>query len=200
MRKGAVLALFVLLAAACTDGDSETGPTTSTSRPAPTTASVTTATTTAATSTTTTTATSSTTTTTEEATTTTTSTTVAPGPGLALRGDGIGPLRFGAQPDDAVEFLTAIFGQPQSDETSGDCRTVRWGGALALDFTDEFVWWSYGPGDPFGLRAEGVGPGTSMIEVEAGQTDTMTTEGGDLLITFGDASVSSLSAGSGCAS
>ncbi len=77
----------------------------------------------------------------------TTTTAEADAPAIALRGDGLGVVGFGASPEDAVTAVSAELGEPTVDtgwESSfssyGTCpgeqiRGVEWGG-LVLLFTD----------------------------------------------------------------
>src|SRR3546814_799928 len=105
------------------------------------------------------------TTTTVDATTTSTTTaevttTTAPGDddsaAIALRGDGLGVVSLGSEPDAAVSAVTAALGDPSLDTgwessfgTYGTCpgtevRAVEWGG-LVLLFTDGPTDFGYTP-------------------------------------------------------
>jgi len=84
---------------------------------------------------------------------------------LVLRADSLGDIRFGVEPDAAIEYVTALLGDPTSDtgwidsfSEFGTCpgtevRGVHWGDLLLL-FGDEsdfdsgvrhFYQWQYGP-------------------------------------------------------
>jgi hypothetical protein len=77
----------------------------------------------------------------------TSTTSLAPTAPVALRGDGLGVVAFGASVDDALAAIGSRLGPPDDDRTaSGDrpdglgddtttVRTVRWG-ALAVTFLD----------------------------------------------------------------
>ena len=109
--------------------------------------------------------------------------------GLVLLGDGLGPLRFGATPETAIEFLNASLGTPMADSgwtdsfsVYGTCpgtevRGVEWPGFLALfgdaddgysDGERHFMSWTagwFGP-DPFGMSTEvGLAIGDSRDEI-----------------------------------
>jgi len=178
-----------LLAAACSGGHEGTagtlfgqGTTTSeatttvietTTTVSPTTTSATT-TTSKTTSSTSTTATTSTTSTTAAPTTTT----QVPGAKVPLRFDGLGDLRFGVDPEDAISYLSNILGPPTADSkwvTAGEigcqgtqARTVFFDD-LRLTFGDQsdvssgrrhFFAWSFGP--PAGLAPRPAGMATEL--------------------------------------
>ena len=156
------LALTVALAVvlpACSDDDPETAPSTSsTTAPA-------------------------------ETTTSGPTTTAAPEPepsALALRGDGLGVVEFGAAPDDAVAAVAAELGDPAQDtgwepsfSSYGTCpgeqiRGVEWGG-LVLLFTDgdtaegtgeHFFTWRVNGAPPAVATATGLGFGATAADAE----------------------------------
>ena len=127
----------------------------------------------------------------------TTTTTEAAIPGLVLRADGIGSLRFGATPDETIALASAALGPPIADSgwidafsVYGTCpppvvRGVEWGGAdgrfgFVLLFTraatshrpeggEHFFGYYYLEGNnPFGLGTpEGVFIGTTVAEAAA---------------------------------
>ena len=101
---------------------------------------------------------------------------------LVLRADSLGDIRFGVEPDAAIEYVTALLGDPTSDtdwidsiSEFGTCpgtevRGVRWGDLLLL-FGDEsdvdsgvrhFFQWQYGPTDDVTVDAvaDPLGPAT----------------------------------------
>ena len=187
-----------MLGAACTAGHEGTngtlfgqGTTTSTTAVSTTTTIVETTTTmapttTSSTSTTSTSTTSTSTTSTTEAPTTTTE---LPGAKVPLRFDGLGDLRFGVAPEDAITYLSGILGNPTADSKwvaadqigceGSEARTVFWDD-LRLTFGDEsdistgrrhFFTWSFGPPaglgpKPAGLATQlGVTVGTSVADI-----------------------------------
>lgn len=97
-----------------------------------------------------------------------TTTTVTATPEIVLRGDGLGVVELGADPDEAVAAVTDALGEPSVDtgwepsfSTYGTCpgeniRGVEWG-ALVLLFTDGET--SYGDGRHlFSWRLTGAPP------------------------------------------
>ena len=137
-------------------------------------------------STSTTSTTSTTTTSTTEAPTTTTE---LPGASVPLRFDGLGDLRFGVDPEDAISYLSGILGNPTADSkwvNAGDigcegdqARTVFFDD-LRLTFGDEsdistgrrhFFTWSFGPPAGFAPKPEGLATqqgvtiGTSVADI-----------------------------------
>lgn len=153
---------------------SSTAATTSSTLLAPPTTTTIPETTTTSTTTTSSTTTSTTTTTTSS----TTTTTIDPGPdlsGLLLLGDGIGPLRFGAEADGVVDYLSSFLGAPTHDTgwvdpfeiglcPGTELRLVSWG-VLTITLGDEsdfasgrrhFVAYSYGIDGEIGLEPQGL--------------------------------------------
>ena len=191
------IAAASVLAAACSAGHEGTNGTlfgqgTTTSTAVPTTTTIVETTTTSApttTSSTTTTSTSTTSTSTTSTTEAPTTTTAPPGAAVPLRFDGLGDLRFGVAPEDAITYLSGILGNPTADSkwvNAGDigcegseARTVFWDD-LRLTFGDEsdistgrrhFFTWSFGPPaglgpKPIGLATQlGVTIGTSVADI-----------------------------------
>lgn len=134
----------------------------------------------------------------------TTTTVVNPVKELVLRRDGIGDVRFGVDPEAAVNYIKRRLGEPTADSgyvdsfsEFGSCpgarvRGVRWGDLLLL-FGDEstvaegrlhFFSWTYGPAAssspvPAGLVAEGdisLGSTVAAITKAFPQTDVFTDE------------------------
>jgi hypothetical protein len=113
--------------------------------------------------------------------------TTAPGPSdLALRGDGLGVVQFGAAPDDAVAAVVAELGDPAHDtgwepsfSSYGTCpgeriRGVEWGG-LVLLFTDgdtaegsgeHFFTWRVDGAPPAVATSSGLGWGATAQDAE----------------------------------
>ena len=181
-------AAMTMLAASCSAGHEGSegtlfgqGTTTSTVGPTSTTA-VETTTTPLPTTTSPTTTSTSTTSTTEAPTTSTTeaptTTTELPGASVPLRFDGLGDLRFGVTPEDAISYLTGILGNPTADSNwvnaaaigceGSEARTVFFDD-LRLTFGDEsdispgrrhFFTWSFGP--PAGLAPKPEGMATQL--------------------------------------
>ena len=173
-----------MLASACSAGHEGTngtlfgqGTTTSTALPTTTTTIVETTTTVAPTTTTSTT-TSTTSTTTTSTTEAPTTTTELPGASVPLRFDGLGDLRFGVAPEDAITYLSGILGPPTADSLwvnaadigcqGSEARTVFFDD-LRLTFGDEsdistgrrhFFTWSFGP--PAGLAPKPPGMATQF--------------------------------------
>lgn len=138
--------------------------------------------------------------TTTTSTTTTSTTTTEPGPttttepafveALVLGPDGLGPVRFGADPNGAIDYLVSFLGSPTADTgwvasdqfavcPGDEVRRIEWG-ILQLEFGDVSSFavgrlhvyaWNYGLSgqlgeDPVGLRtAEGIGLGSTVAEV-----------------------------------
>jgi hypothetical protein len=111
---------------------------------------------------------------------------------LVLRADSLGDIRFGVDPDAAIDYVTAFLGTPESDtgwidaySEFGSCpgtevRGVRWGDLLLL-FGDEsdfdsgvrhFFQWQYGPTeddvvDPLGPATDGgVTIGSTVSDID----------------------------------
>lgn len=111
---------------------------------------------------------------------------------LVLRADSLGDVRFGVEPDAAIEYVTALLGDPTSDtgwidsvSDFGTCpgtevRGVRWGD-LSLLFGDEsdfdsgvrhFYQWQYGPidedvADPLGPATDGgISIGSTVADID----------------------------------
>lgn len=152
------------------------------------------------TTTTTTTVPPTTTSTTTTSTTTPTTTTTEPGPttttepafveALVLGPDGLGSVRFGADPNGAIDYIVSFLGSPTADTgwvasddfalcPGDEVRRIEWG-VLQLEFGDVSVFavdrlhvyaWHYGLSgqlgeDPVGLRTpEGIGLGSTLAEV-----------------------------------
>lgn len=141
--------------------------------------------------------TSSTTTTSTTSTTTTTTTTTTTIPAFVLESDGVGGVKFGAQPDEAIAYVTGFLGPHKGDSgwvdafsKYGTCpppevRGVEWGGAegwfgFVLLFTkaatahlpeggEHFFSYYYLDGtDPEGLAtADAIFIGSSMADLQA---------------------------------
>lgn len=111
---------------------------------------------------------------------------------LVLRADSLGDIRFGVEPDAAIEYVTALLGDPTSDtgwidsfSDFGACpgtevRGVGWGDLLLL-FGDEsevdsgvrhFFQWQYGPteddaADPLGPATDGgITMGSTVADID----------------------------------
>lgn len=115
---------------------------------------------------------------------------------LVLRADSLGDIRFGVEPDAAIEYVTALLGEPTSDtgwidavSEFGTCpgtevRGVSWGD-LRLLFGDEsdfdagvrhFYQWQYGPtgdvtadevADPLGPATDGdISIGSTVADID----------------------------------
>jgi hypothetical protein len=195
VRIGAVAAAGCLLLAACSDDDAppmttiavtsvpSTASTPSTTRVPSTTVAPTTSPTTVAPTTTA----------------APTTTTVPAAAELTLRADGLGAVRFGADPDAVVDYVSSILGAPTTDSQwvpafgqFGSCpgtevRGVTWRD-LTLMFGDEstvasgrrhFFAYAYGPAfgqsiDPAGMRTDdGIGIGSTVAQLRAAHPDVV---------------------------
>ena len=120
-----------------------------------------------------------------------TTTTVPPGSLLALRSDGVGDARFGARPDDVINYVTKVIGPQTSDSGWVDAPTrrcpgtvvrfVAWGD-LNLYFSDSsqvspaskaFFSWALGPANgtsivPAGMKTlDGIGIGSTVAQLRS---------------------------------
>ena len=125
-----------------------------------------------------------------ETTTTGSTTTTEPAPSaIALRGDGLGVVELGADPEEAIEAVTAELGEPFKDTgwtdgpgAFGACpvdriRGVQWGesGGLVLLFADgetdhgsgeHLFTWQVTDAPPPIATAEGLGYGATAADAE----------------------------------
>ena len=128
---------------------------------------------------------------------------------LELGTTGLGAAAFGADPEGIIGFVSSFLGGPTADTgyvdpfEFGACpgtqaRRVSWG-SLTLEFGDasnvavdrlHFYAYQYGNGSPDGLAegsplgletAEGIGYGSSVIDVVRTYPDTMFLEGDDFI-------------------
>ena len=108
---------------------------------------------------------------------------------MPLRFDGLGDLRFGVDPEDAITYLSNILGKPTADSKwvnaadigckGSEARTVFWDD-LRLTFGDEsdistgrrhFFAWSFGPPAGFAPKPAGMATllgvtiGTSVADI-----------------------------------
>ncbi|QRN80878.1 MAG: hypothetical protein JK586_04970 [Nocardiopsis sp. BM-2018] len=195
----------VVLVGACTQEASS--PTTTVVITVPSTTTTTTTTTTTlppTTTTSTTTTTTSPTTTTEAAPTTT----IEPAfvDALLLGPDGLGPARFGAEPNGVIDYIVSFLGSPTADTgwvapdefalcPGDEVRRIEWG-SLRLSFGDVSIFaterlhayaWQYGLDgrlgeDPVGLRTpEGIGLGSTIAELVLAYPDVELYDGDDEL-------------------
>lgn len=200
-----VLVAAVVVAAACTQETSSPPTTVEVTLPATTTST----TTTVAPTTTSTTSTTTSTTTTEPDPTTTSSTTTTEVPfvtALVLGQEGLGPARFGAEPNGVIDYVVSFLGSPTADTgwvapdefalcPGDEVRRIEWG-SLRLSFGDVSTFavdrlhlyaWQYGIDgqlgeDPVGLRTEdGIGLGSTVAELLAAHPEAELYEGDDEL-------------------
>ena len=201
-RRAAAALVAGLALIACTQ-EASTPPTTVEITLPPTTTTTTTTTTTLPPTTTTT-------------TTTTTTSTTEPGPttttepafveALVLGAEGLGPVRFGAEPNGVIDYVVSFLGSPTDDTgwvepdefalcPGDEVRRIEWG-ALRLSFGDVSTFaldrlhvyaWQYGLDgqlgeDPVGLRtAEGIGLGSTIAELREAYPEVELYEGDDEL-------------------
>ena len=128
---------------------------------------------------------------------------------LELGTTGLGTAAFGADPEGIIGFVSSFLGGPTGDTGYVDpfefgvcpgtqARRVSWG-SLTLEFGDasnvavdrlHFYAYRYGSGTPDGLAegspvgletAEGIGYGSSVIDVIRAYPDTMFLEGDDFI-------------------